>query len=264
MYINPSVSVENLGGKGYQLMLLKEICSVPDFFVLSFDSEAEINSENVQNKIFDVFDSHAFEYVSVRSSATVEDSSLASFAGIFESELNVKKEGLIQAVRSVLSSLANERVIDYCSINHVDLESIKMRVVVQKMINSRISGVCITKERKDSRTLLLEVCLGLGEALVSGLVTPDTYKINRRTFDVEYEFVGYQKTMILGFDKDKIVPVPFFQRNANKMHYGELIEIAKWCLEIERQFDYESADIEWAYEGSVPYILQVRPYVGYT
>ena len=262
MHIDPSPTISNLGGKGFQLTLLREVCPVPDFFIVYFDSKDEIENDDVQKQILHTFETHSFHCVSVRSSATMEDSKTASFAGVFESELNVTKNDLIHAIQNVLSSMTNERVIEYCSINKLNFRSIEMRVIVQKMVNSRISGVCITKIRKESDTLLLEACLGLGEALVSGLVTPDTYKVNRTTLTVESETIGFQKVMIPAFKRSEHVPVPFYQQNSKKLRLHEINEISKSCLKIEEHIGYESADIEWAYEGSTLYILQARPFIG--
>ena len=262
MRINPPASVENLGGKGYQLWLLKEKYSVPDFFVVCFDSEFEIDSKNVQTDILNEFDLHVFQYVSVRSSATIEDSKVASFAGMFVSKLNVTKDNLIQAIRDVLMSTTNTRVIEYCKLNQLDYQEIKMKVVIQRMVNSRVSGVCITKPQKNSEMLLLEACLGLGETLVSGIITPDTYKVNRSTLTVESEIVGFQKIMISALEQDKPVSVPFFQRNAKKLQASEVLEITQNCLNIERQLGYDSVDVEWTYENNTLFILQARPFVG--
>lgn len=73
MIINPKITNDNLGGKGYQLSLLNNICSVPEFFVVSFDSFNEINDSDVQNRILEYYNKMNFDLVSVRSSATVED-----------------------------------------------------------------------------------------------------------------------------------------------------------------------------------------------
>jgi pyruvate,water dikinase len=262
MQINPAASIENLGGKGFQLYLLDKFCPVPEFFIVRFDSLNEIDSIAAQNEILNNFDDRAFSTVSVRSSATVEDSKTASFAGIFESKLNVSREGLIDAVRDVLTSLKDVRVAEYCSLNNQRNDLIEMRVVIQKMVNSRVSGVCITRERKDSETLLIEACLGLGEPLVSGLVSPDTYKVDRRTLEVISSTIGFQKVMLLAGNVEIPTPVPFFQRNAKKLQNDELSELGRLFISIEDKLGYESADIEWAYDESSLHVLQVRPFIG--
>jgi pyruvate,water dikinase len=262
MQINPPASIENLGGKGYQLSLLDKICPVPKFFIIRFNSQNEIDDIVVQAEILSHFDNYGFSMVSVRSSATVEDSKMASFAGMFESKLNVNRERLIDAIREVLASLKDSRVVEYCNINNQQHNLIEMRVVVQKMVNSRVSGVCITKEKEDSETLLIEACIGLCEALVSGLVTPDTYKVNRQTFEVTFLSVGFQKVMISPYTSKNPIPVPFYQRNAKKLQDAELLELSRLFMSIEERLCYVSADIEWAYDETSLYVLQVRPFIG--
>lgn len=259
MKINPAPTLENLGGKGYQLTQLSKLFSVPPFFVIQFDTIDEIQNKENQKAILQTFEQNKFDVVSVRSSATVEDSNTASFAGMFETELYVTKDNLISAIEKVLQSTTDSRVKEYCKLNNIDYNSIKMCVVVQKMINSRIAGVCITRERKDSNTMLLEACLGLGEGIVSGAVTPDTYTIDRKTFLVKSKNIGYQKTMIT--DKGEIA-IPFFLRSSMKMTDSEIVQLTKVCLQIEQKLGYLSADIEWAFENDKLYILQSRAFVG--
>jgi len=262
MVINPSPSIENLGGKGYQLSLLKNICRVPEFFVIQLECLTEIETTEFQNNVLSEYDSHEFDYVSIRSSATVEDSEIASFAGMFETKLNVTRDTLIDSIRKVFNSSDNERVIEYCQLNKLDVDNIALRVVVQKMVNCRVAGVCITKETSDSNTMLIEACLGVGEALVSGMITPDTYRINRTSFEITESSIGFQKKMVISCDNSEIQNVPFHLRNAKKMKNSELVELSKICLLIEKKLNYHVADIEWAFEKDRLYILQARPFVG--
>ena len=244
------MSINKLGGKGYQLTQLAKICEVPPFFVISGkESDKEILAE---------FDKHGFDLVSVRSSATVEDGVNASFAGMFETKLNVVREGLIDAIKEVLNSVNSSRVHEYCRLNNIDAKTVEMRIIVQKMVNSRISGVAITRESRESDSMIIEVCHGLGEYLVGGLVTPDTFITCRNTLKVKSKNIGYQGKMLT---RDGEKNVPFFLRNCAKITDDELTELAKTCLMIEKKMKYKSADIEWAFEGDKLYILQSRPFV---
>jgi pyruvate,water dikinase len=262
MIINPVASIENLGGKGYQLTLLHEICCVPDFFVLCFEANGEIESIDIQEQILTDFESREMNFVSVRSSATVEDSKTASFAGMFETKLNVTKNTLIQAIKDVMCSVNETRVADYCRINGIDLTTVKMRVIIQKMVNSKVSGVCITRENKESKTLLIEACYGLGEALVSGIITPDSYRVDRYNMEITSQNIGFQKVMFDRTTNTKPIPVPFHMKNAKKLLDKEIVEVARECIKIEKSLNFLSADIEWAYEKDKLYILQARPFNG--
>jgi pyruvate,water dikinase len=260
--INPTPTLENLGGKGLQLTQLREICSVPDFFVICFSSDSETEYTEIKEQILNYFDDFGGGLVAVRSSATLEDSSKASFAGMFETELNVTRGTLLAAIAAVLKSARDSRVIEYCKINQMDFTSILMRIVVQKMVNSRVSGVCLTRESQDSNNMLIESCYGLGEALVSGIVTPDTYRVDRDSFECISQSIGFQKIMFDSTVTHTPVPVPFHRRNAKKLTVAEIKEVAQMCMSIERSLDYYSADIEWAYENRSLKLLQARPFVG--
>ncbi len=258
MIINPKITNENLGGKGYQLSLINKICSVPEFFVISFDNFNEINDYGVQNKILEYYDKMNFDLVSVRSSATLEDGSDSSFAGMFETKLNINKENLIEAVKEVVLSATSDRVKEYCKRNNLNYTNLKMRVVIQKMVDSRISGVCFTRTADNLNSILIEACFGLGEALVSGTITPDTFQISRDNFKVEKEVIGYQKKM-LTLNEKEYIEVPFSERNLRKITDDEIKELIKISLQIEEYLNYDAVDIEWAFEKNKLYILQARP-----
>ena len=249
---------DNLGGKGYHLSLLSKICSVPEFFVISFDNFNEINECSVQNRILEYYDKMNFDLVSVRSSATLEDGSDSSFAGMFETKLNVNKENLVEAVKEVVLSATSDRVKEYCKRNNLNYTNLKMRVVIQKMVDSRISGVCFTRTADNLNSILIEACFGLGEALVSGTITPDTFQISRDNFKVEKEVIGYQKKM-LTLNEKEYIEVPFSERNLRKITDDEIKELIKISLQIEEYLNYDAVDIEWAFENNKLYILQARP-----
>jgi len=262
MQINPSPTAYNLGGKGYQLFLLNEICSVPEFFVIRFEYDDEIENDEVQAEITRTFDSHMFNYVSVRSSATVEDSDVASFAGMFQTKLNVTRDNLIGAIKEVLYSSRNTRVHEYCELHGLDASAVQVRVIIQRMVNSKVAGVCITKDIGNPDTMLIEACWGLGEALVSGMIAPDIYKVNRMNLEIVSFKIGYQNKMVAPYNRTETVDVLFHLRNAKKLKSDELLALTKMCLLIEMNLNYGTADIEWAFEGDKLYILQARPFIG--
>lgn len=261
MTINPTPTLDNLGGKGLQLTQLKKICDVPDFFVINFTTVNEIENGEIQNQILKFFDDFGGDLVAVRSSATLEDSNRASFAGMFETVLNVNRDILISSICDVLKSASDSRVEEYCRINQIDFSSIQMRVVVQKMVKSRVAGVCFTRESQSSNNMLIEACYGLGEALVSGVATPDTYRVDRDSFEKKFQNIGFQKVMYNNASHEPI-HVPFYLQNAKKLTDDEINKVAKICMSIERSLGYYSADIEWAFENEKIKLLQVRPFVG--
>ena len=255
MLINPNCNLYNLGGKGYNLNSLKSVCDVPEFFVIRFDSLDEIENEEVQKKILDYYKENKFNLVSVRSSATVEDSDQASFAGMFDSVLNVKEDELINAIKKVINSVNGSRIIEYCKVKNIDHSKIGMRVIVQKMVDSRVSGVCFTRTPQSNKSMMIEACLGLGEALVSGRVTPDNYIIDKDTLGIDDSSIGYQNIVLKNTDYEE---VPFKERNSKKLTNQEIQNLIKVSLQIDESLNFNGADIEWAIEDNKLYILQAR------
>ncbi len=117
------------------------------------------------------------EFVAVRSSATAEDLPEASFAGQQETFLNVHSEkDLMEKVRKCWSSLYTPRAIFYREKQGFPHNKVALAVVVQRMVNSKVSGVMFTSDPVTGEpTILIEAGLGLGEAIVGGEITPDTY-----------------------------------------------------------------------------------------
>ena len=245
MEINPQRTQANLGGKGYQLHRLKEFCTVPRFFVIKFDSFDEIVDTAVQAAIYSHFDKQNFDLVSVRSSATVEDGAASSFAGMFESILNVSRENLIDAVKQVVNSVKSERVRGYCIAKGIDHNLVGMRVIVQQMVKSDVSGVAFTKIQGGDKNITIEAVQGLGDALVSGRVNPDNYLVDRTTLEIREKDVAHHNTHEF-------------------IASGDVKELAKVCLEIEKKLGFVGADIEWAFAKGKLYILQARAVTGIT
>lgn len=265
MWINPRATLSRVGGKAYQLYRLKRWCNVPPFFVIAFENPQEILDTENQQRITEECRNQKYDLMAVRSSATCEDSLQASFAGMFKTVLGVRSSELAGAITEVLNSVFSERVADYCEAQGLAQNKIRMAVIVQQMINSRVSGVCFTQLQNKSKPILVEACYGLGEALVSGKVTPDSYVVDRSNFSVVRESIGYQKVRLtMRGDSEKPVyeEIPFHKRNAKKLTYDEVTAIVQACLLIEKRLAFGTADIEWTFERDVLYILQARPYLG--
>ena len=132
--------------------------------------------------------------VAVRSSATAEDSQVASWAGELETYLNTNKKNIIANVKNCWSSLFTPRAIFYRHEKKLIDHYVSVAVVVQKMIPSEISGITFTVHpvTEDKQQMIIEAASGLGEAIVSGQVTPDAYvvlKQNCSIFDIDRKSV---------------------------------------------------------------------------
>src|SRR3990167_10763011 len=159
-------------------------------------SQGQIANSIKSHKLLAI--SHELFYVAVRSSATAEDSSQASWAGELESYLNTTEKNLLGCVKQCWSSLFTPRAIFYRHEKKLHKAKVSVAVVVQAMVQSEIAGVCFTVHpvTKDRHQMIIEACWGLGEALVGGQVTPDAYVIDKRDWSLIDVSVSEQKKMI--------------------------------------------------------------------
>lgn len=199
--------------------------------------------------------------VAVRSSATAEDSSIASWAGELETYLNTDKKKLLDNIQKCWASLFTPRAIFYRVEKKMHTRNVSVAVVVQAMIQSEISGVCFTVHpvTNDVDQLVIEAGYGLGEAIVGGKITPDTYVLHKKTWGFIDKNVSLQKMMIVRNAKGVMEKrVPQAKRAKQKLEDKKIIALAKLCQTIERHYQ-RPQDIEWAYEKGKFYITQSRP-----
>lgn len=221
------------------------------------------------------------KYVAVRSSATAEDSSIASWAGELETYLNTTQKTLCDNIKKCWSSLFTPRALFYAfekkvfNTNHQtkiraktckklqDCYPVGVAVAVQKMVESEISGICFTVHpvTRDKNQMIIEAAWGLGEAIVGGQVTPDSYVVAKNDWSILDINVNNQEKMITrtstsGGTTEKTVPKP--KQNKQKLSGKQITDLAKICQRIEEHYGTPQ-DIEWAIEGGKIYITQSRP-----
>lgn len=201
--------------------------------------------------------------VAVRSSATAEDLAGASFAGQQETLLNVVgEESLLNAVRRCWSSLYTSQAMFYRHQKGFDSSCVLMALVVQRMIDSEKSGVIFTVDPvlRNQFNMIVEAVWGLGEGIVSGVITPDHYKIDRETFEVIDRLVPDKQLMFCRSGDEGIVRVDVTgdKRSAQVLTDNELKELVRLGDRVERHFGCPQ-DIEWAIEGGAISLLQSRP-----
>ena len=208
-------------------------------------------------------------FVAVRSSATAEDLPGASFAGQQETFLNVKGENqLLESVRKCWSSLFTPRAIFYRTQKGFRHEKVLISVAVQKMVNSRSSGVMFTLHpvTGDRSKIVIESVWGLGEAIVSGAVTPDHFEVDKNSMKIvaknivkkTVEYVRDPKT-----GKTIHAEVPPERQEAPSLTDEEVVELAKIAKRIEQHYGVPQ-DIEFAVDRDLPFpqnlfIVQSRP-----
>ena len=201
------------------------------------------------------------ESVAVRSSACAEDSEEASFAGQQETYLHVRgADAVIERVRDCWGSFFSERALFYRA-QKGSLEDLGMAVVVQRMVDADVAGVLFTvdpvRQRKDR--MVVEAVFGLGEACVSGQVTPDNYQL-ARDGTVKRRRLSVQPLVIESGPEGGTV-----ERGLDPAEGGEatldedqLRELARLGDDLQGRLE-RPQDIEWAFEDGKLYVLQARP-----
>ena len=253
-------SVEIAGGKGASLasMAAQDLPVPPGFVVPSDIMEACVDATALrafanakdhvnamklieETAVVDqsVLDAYAKlgGKVAVRSSASAEDSEAASYAGQQETYLNMEgAEAVRKAVIDCWASFFSERAIFYRDLKG-SLDDLRMAVVVQKMIDAEKAGVMFTvhpvTRRRDR--MMIEAAYGLGEAVVSGEVTPDHYVVDRK-----------------GRKKKENIP------HGGVLSDDDLLQLTDFGLKLETHYGAPQ-DIEWAMRENAVYLLQSRP-----
>jgi pyruvate,water dikinase len=216
---------------------------------------------DLQKEILTYFARLKSPLVAVRSSATAEDSKVASWAGELESYLNTDKKTLLANVKKCWSSLFTPRAIFYRHEKKLHKTHVSVAVVVQAMVQSEISGIAFTVHpvTEDKNQMIIEAGWGLGEAIVSGSITPDSYVVHKHEHTLCEINLAEQKTMITKLNgKNKVVAVKKNLQNKQKLTGKQIIELAKLCLSVEKHWGFP-VDIEWAFAHGKFYIVQSRP-----
>ncbi|MCX8172106.1 MAG: phosphoenolpyruvate synthase, partial [Archaeoglobaceae archaeon] len=198
-------------------------------------------------------------YVAVRSSATAEDLPDASFAGQQDTYLNVKGEDeVVKKVKECWGSLFTPRAIYYRAHKGFKHEDVSIAVIVQKMVNSEKSGVMFTSHPvTGEKKCVIEAVFGLGEAIVGGLVTPDTYVYDRVGKKITEVKVSEKKFMIVR--KNGNEKVELGKRGKERVLTDEEIKKLVDIGEIIEEHYGKPQDVEWAIEKDKIFIVQSRP-----
>lgn len=285
----------SVGGKAYNLAkMYNNNINVPNGFVITSEVyDNFVNSNNINLKIKKIVDSINIDNksekikllftvesldiklkeelknkfnelssfgVAVRSSSTAEDLKDSSFAGQYNTYLNVTEDNLFDKVLLCYKSLWNERAISYRKKNNVK-ENFSFSIVIQEMIESEVSGVVFTANPINGirNELIVNSSYGLGEAIVSGEVNPDQYTILKKESlilksEINLKKVGYKysKTGIDLYEIDSSI------KEKSSLNEEQLLRLLKSCTIVEDYFQ-SPQDIEFAFDtkGEI-YILQSR------
>ncbi len=203
--------------------------------------------------------------VAVRSSATAEDIKGASFAGQQDTYLNIKGlEQVTEAIKNCFASLYTNRAIYYREHKNFDHLEAALSTAVQTMVDSESSGVMFTLDLRngDPNTITIEGSWGLGEYIVQGKVTPDTYFIDKETLEIKERKVANKKIQLINKPKEGTIEkkVPPEKSKQQVITDQQIKELAQHAKNIEQHYNFPQ-DIEWALDRKTKelYILQSRP-----
>ena len=199
--------------------------------------------------------------IAVRSSATAEDLPSASFAGQQETFLGIYgKEALLENVKKCWASLWTSQAISYRMSMGFEHLKVDLAVVVQAMIASEAAGVMFTANpvTENRNELLVSASYGLGEAVVSGLVTPDTFTLTKKGL-IKCKSLGTKELRIILTEKDTITEkVPLSKQKLYCLGDNELSQLSDLANLIENHYG-RPQDIEWGLLKGKIYLLQARP-----
>ena len=205
--------------------------------------------------------------VAVRSSGVAEDSPTASFAGQYESYLNViGKEEVLEKLLECWASTFTARGISYRVRQRMPILEGGMSVAVMKMVNSKASGVAFTllPSTKDPSKMFVEGNFGVGESVVQGIVTPDQFIIDKNSLQIEQKIINKKLRQYsmkeYGTEEED---VPAEMQNICCINDDEILTLAKYFRFIDTHYEVPM-DIEWAIDNDLPFpqnvfLVQARP-----
>jgi len=264
-----SFEVALVGGKAANLSRLARMYHrVPDGFSLPVTVMDEAHPLDLRDEIIaaisDLMNCHRLPdfIAAVRSSAVDEDGATASFAGQHETYLNiVGADAIIQAVTRCWESARSEHALDYRRQQGLSVAHPPIAVLVQQLIAADVATVVfsanpITGNRDE---VVINASWGLGESIVGGTVTPDTFIVRKSDLAITSRTIADKQHMTVSAPGGTHeVEVPRFLRAQASLNDEQVIEMAKLALTLEATMDHP-VDIECAYASGELYLLQCRP-----
>ena len=185
----------------------------------------------------------------------------SSFAGQQETYLNIQgAEEVVNAVQKCWASLFTARAVYYRKKQNFSTEKVGLCAVVQKMVESEVSGIMFTANPAGGMEgLIIEAGLGLGETVVSGSITPDNYVVDKKNLTILSKKMNHQEFMLEKDGAENIrVNLGQSKGSIQKLPDDKILELAEIGNRIETHYQ-KPMDIEWAFEDGKLYIVQARP-----
>jgi pyruvate,water dikinase len=258
-----------VGGKAANLSRLARMYHrVPDGFSLPVTLMDGVHPLDLQNEITyaisELMACHSLPdfIAAVRSSAVDEDGATASFAGQHETYLNiVGADEIIQAVTRCWESARSDRALEYRHQQGLSVQRPQIAVLVQQLIPADVSAVVfsanpVTGNRAE---VIINASWGLGESIVGGTVTPDTFVVRKSDLEITHRIiVDKQRMTVSAPGGTREVEVPGFLRKQSALADEQIMEMARLAIALESTMEY-AVDVECACAGGELYLLQCRP-----
>jgi rifampicin phosphotransferase len=238
----------------------KEICE--ELKKIAYESDFTIRQIEALDKILMIMPNNAV--FSVRSSSPEEDSENISYAGMYETVLGVTKDDLVKNIKKVFASMLDYRVIEYKRLNDISIENPRIAIIIQLQIKSEISGVAfsINPQNNCYDEAVINASFGLGETIVTGKVTPDTYIVDKVKNEITKKTIN-EKLRVLWLNQYGGTREELNTRNNEQALTDEQILMVTELVVSCENFYKTPIDIEWAISDGELYLLQARPITGY-
>jgi len=239
--LNSNNNMHTCGGKAYGLFLLDSVgLQIPETLIIPKGLNITDYKQQIQKFIYNVNSQYKNTMFAIRSSADNEDGVKNSWAGMYDTKLSVPFEDVYENIIKMYYYTDTARKEAYSSIFSNNTSNSEMSLVVQRMVEPNVSGVCFTVNpiNGNSDEIVIEVIEGIGEKLVGGKVTPQLYIIKEPCDCIWYESGDFFASKLLS---DNIIC-----DIVNKIEY------------LKNKI-YKEADIEFAIQNEDIYFLQIRP-----
>jgi pyruvate,water dikinase len=200
--------------------------------------------------------------IAVRSSAVDEDGAGASFAGQYETFLNITGvEAALQAVMRCWRTARSERVIAYRQQHGLAVDNIRMAVLLQQMVTADVAAFVFSANpvTHDRSQIVINATWGLGASIADGTVTPDTYVVSKETLSMlEFQVADKRHMTVMGPEGTREVPVPRFLRTRPALTDDQIQSVCQLALALETEMGWP-VDVECAWSREKLFLLQCRP-----
>jgi len=227
---------------------------------LSFSTE----QQQTLSEIRQYLQTEGITRMAVRSSSPEEDQEGSSFAGIYETVLGVTRDGLEDAIKTCFASALDERVVAYKQKRGYDPYQPKIALVIQKQIESDVSGVAFSLNPVNNSydQCVINANFGLGETVVDGTVTPDQWVVDKVSQEILENTPGKKAIAIYamadGGTESRTLESPF----SPSLNDDQVLAVTELTTRVELVYG-KPMDIEWSFQDGTLYLLQARPITAY-